>query len=130
MILKTSKVSANRLQAVVIQHIAQNCHVLFCVLQCRRLSEQTDLLAYTLRTIPVESIADSGESAQTCSVSPESMRIRERDATESLVSCIGDFKRAVHTQKDSTEKALNLSAVIELLKQYKLLIGMKRLLQN
>jgi len=58
--------------------IGRKCYILFLVLRCNEPNERKDLLDFTLKTIPSESMVDSGESGATLEDAKDSRRKRKR----------------------------------------------------
>lgn len=85
-------------------------------------NEHTDLLDFTLRTIPTEAMCDSGENAEIVLSAQQSRKKRRRDSSEALSETAEEFKSLVEVQRN----AQRITTRTELLRQMRVILQMKR----
>lgn len=92
--------------------------IIFQVLRCDGPNTISDLLAFTLRMVPDESMADSGEPNAACESPAESRRKRKRKSADALDTSLAELDSFI----DETKAKQAITARTELLKQMRLIM--------
>ena len=109
-------------EAQKLSAVDRKCMILFAVLGCGRSNEKTELLEFTLRTIPKESMVDSGEQSMDFESSGSVRPKRKRESSESLHDSLETFREVLSGHQEA-QKASSRS---ELLAQMNAILKMRR----
>lgn len=104
----------------------KKCLALFQILRCNRPDERTDLLDFTLRTIPAEAMVDTGETSITLDEARAARKKRGKRAGDELEESVVKFSALI----DGQRAAQTVNVRSELLNQMRTILAMMRELSD
>lgn len=110
--------------------LGRKCFVLLVVLRCKYPNEFVDLLNITLRTIPVNAMADSGETTTPNESPVASRRFKKRSVIEAIGDTLSEMQTAIKMKFERSTEVKKQKNRSELLKQMGMLISMRKDVRN